>query len=129
MQIIYLESKKEKIKLFIGDGQYEEIQVVTENNELIASITDEDVIEKTGYKVICVPYGKTWGDREFLQTGCSKLTDIIYKHGNDITASFNITGALKTQDDIEEYKEIAEYVVSCVHNKVKELRMRKGYSV
>jgi len=32
-----------------------EIQILTVCNELIASITDENVIEKTGYKVVCVP--------------------------------------------------------------------------
>ncbi len=39
----------------ISNQQYSEIQILTEENELIASITDEDVIEKSGYKVICVP--------------------------------------------------------------------------
>lgn len=78
-------------------------------------------------EISCTPSGKKWNDREFLQTGCSKLTDIIYKHGNDITASCNITGELRTQEDIDEYKEIAEYVVSCVHDKVRELRLKKGH--
>lgn len=39
----------------IADKEYSEIQIVTVDNELIASITDEDVIEKSGYKVVCVP--------------------------------------------------------------------------
>lgn len=41
----------------ISDQEYREIQIVTEDDELIASITDEDIIEKDGYKVVCVPAG------------------------------------------------------------------------
>jgi hypothetical protein len=43
------------IKLLVGNKEYSEIQILTEENELIASITDKDVIEKDGYKVVCVP--------------------------------------------------------------------------
>lgn len=39
----------------ISDKEYAEIQILTKDNELIVSITDENVIEKDGYKVICVP--------------------------------------------------------------------------
>ncbi len=39
----------------IGDKEYSEIQITTEEDELIASITDEDIIGKNGYKVVCVP--------------------------------------------------------------------------
>lgn len=39
----------------IGENEVKEIQIVTDDNELIASITDEDIIEKSGYKVVCVP--------------------------------------------------------------------------
>lgn len=45
------------IKVKISDQEYREIQIVTEVDELIVSITDEDVIEKDGYKVVCVPVG------------------------------------------------------------------------
>lgn len=38
----------------IGDKEYKEIQIVTEDNELIASIADSDVIEKGGCKVVFV---------------------------------------------------------------------------
>ncbi len=41
--------------MVISDKEYSEIQIVTKDNELITSITDEDVIEKDGYKVVCVP--------------------------------------------------------------------------
>lgn len=41
--------------MIISDKQYSEIQILTEDDELIASITDENVIEKSGYKVVCVP--------------------------------------------------------------------------
>lgn len=41
--------------MVISDRQYSEIQILTEDDELIASITDENVIEKSGYKVVCVP--------------------------------------------------------------------------
>lgn len=38
-----------------NNKEIKEIQVITEENELIASITDENIIEKDGYKVVCVP--------------------------------------------------------------------------
>lgn len=41
--------------MVISDKEYKEIQIITNDSELIASITDEDVIEKDGYKVVCVP--------------------------------------------------------------------------
>lgn len=39
----------------IGENEIKEIQVITGDNELIASVTDKDIIEKSGYKVVCVP--------------------------------------------------------------------------
>ncbi len=39
----------------IGENEFKEIQIVTDDNELIASITDKDIIGKSGYKVVCVP--------------------------------------------------------------------------
>ena len=42
--------------LIISDKEYREIQIITEDDELIVSITDEDIIVKDGYKVVCVPY-------------------------------------------------------------------------
>lgn len=39
----------------IGGNEIKEIQVLTHGNELIVSITDEDIIGKSGYKVVCVP--------------------------------------------------------------------------
>lgn len=41
--------------MLIGNKECSEIQILTEENELIISITDENVIEKSGYKVVCVP--------------------------------------------------------------------------
>lgn len=41
--------------MIVADKECSEIQIVTKDNELIASITDADVIEKDGYKVVCVP--------------------------------------------------------------------------
>lgn len=41
--------------MVISDKEYSEIQILTKDNELIASITDEDIIEKKGCKVVCVP--------------------------------------------------------------------------
>ena len=40
--------------LIISDKEYREIQIITEDDELIVSITDEDIIVKDGYKVVCV---------------------------------------------------------------------------
>ena len=39
----------------LNNKEIKEIQIITDENELIASITDEDIIEKDGYKVVCVP--------------------------------------------------------------------------
>jgi len=41
--------------VIISDKEYKEIQIITNDGELVASITDEDVIERDGYKVVCVP--------------------------------------------------------------------------
>lgn len=40
--------------MIISDKEYKEIQIITNDGELVASITDEDVIERDGYKVVCV---------------------------------------------------------------------------
>lgn len=39
----------------IGGREYKEVQIITEEGELISSITDEDIIEKNEYKVECIP--------------------------------------------------------------------------
>lgn len=39
----------------IGGKEYIEIQVITDDGELISSITDEDIIARAGYKVECIP--------------------------------------------------------------------------
>lgn len=39
----------------IGEIKFKEILVLTKNDELVASITDESIIEEDGYKVVCVP--------------------------------------------------------------------------
>ena len=39
----------------IAGKEYKELQVLKDDEELIISITDENVIEKEGYKVVCVP--------------------------------------------------------------------------
>lgn len=54
MLIGYTELRKEIDDLIISDKEYREVQIITEDNELIVSITDEDVIVKEGYKVVCV---------------------------------------------------------------------------
>lgn len=41
--------------MVIADKDYAEIQIITKDNELIASITDLDIIQKTGYVVVCIP--------------------------------------------------------------------------
>ena len=47
--------EKQNHGLSVKGEKVKEIQILTVCNELIASITDENVIEKTGYKVVCVP--------------------------------------------------------------------------
>lgn len=44
----------------IAGKEYKELQVLADNDELIVSITDENVIEKEGYKVVCVPVNNHW---------------------------------------------------------------------
>lgn len=39
----------------ISGKEYKELQVLTDDEELVISITDENVIEKEGYKVVGVP--------------------------------------------------------------------------
>lgn len=39
----------------LNNKEIKEIQIITDENELIASITDENIIEKDSYKVVCVP--------------------------------------------------------------------------
>ena len=41
--------------MIISNKEYREVQIITEDDELIVSITDEDVIVKDGYEVVCVP--------------------------------------------------------------------------
>lgn len=41
--------------MVVGNKKCSEIKILTDENKLIASITDEDIIEKSGYKVVCVP--------------------------------------------------------------------------
>lgn len=41
--------------MVINETEIEEIQVITSKNELIASITDKNIIEKDNYKVVCIP--------------------------------------------------------------------------
>jgi hypothetical protein len=48
-------SGKEVEKLIIGNKEYSEIQVTDEEGGLIASITDENIIEEKDCKVVCVP--------------------------------------------------------------------------
>ena len=50
-----MELRKVSEDLIISDKEYREIQIITENDELIVSITNEDIIVKDGYKVVCVP--------------------------------------------------------------------------
>ena len=47
------------IEIVIDGKEYKEIQILTKDNELLVSITDENIIEKDGYKVVCVPGGVT----------------------------------------------------------------------
>lgn len=40
----------------IGDKEYSEILVTDAENNLLASITDKDIIEEKDCKVVCVPF-------------------------------------------------------------------------
>lgn len=39
----------------ISENEYSEIQILGPDSELIASITDRDIIVQNEYKVVCVP--------------------------------------------------------------------------
>lgn len=39
----------------ISENEYSEIQILGLDSELIASITDRDIIVQNEYKVVCVP--------------------------------------------------------------------------
>jgi hypothetical protein len=39
----------------IGDKEFKEIIVTTKDDELIALINDENIVEEKDFKVICVP--------------------------------------------------------------------------
>lgn len=39
----------------IGGKEYSEIIIVDDQNTLLVSITDENIIEKSNCKVVCVP--------------------------------------------------------------------------
>lgn len=55
LKIYFRMRRKWGEKMEIGDKEIKELYVTTEKNELIVSITDENVIEKEGYKVVRVP--------------------------------------------------------------------------
>ena len=50
----YLFGIEEVKKMKISENEYLEIRVVGSDNELIASITDTNIIVLDGYKVVCV---------------------------------------------------------------------------
>lgn len=74
---------------------------------------------------IC-PEEKSWTDRDYLETGATRLTNIMYKHGRDLSNSKNISSAVENESDLQEYEEIANYVMDCMVTKIAELRRRHG---
>lgn len=56
IQTFYSEHQRREVdKIQIGGKDIKEILVMSGDNELIISITDDDMIGKEGYKVVCVP--------------------------------------------------------------------------
>lgn len=47
--------REEMSKVKIGEKEYLEIHIMDANGGLIASITDENIIEEKNCKVVCVP--------------------------------------------------------------------------
>lgn len=74
---------------------------------------------------ICPPE-KTWTDYDYLESGTMRLTNIMYKHGRNLSNSKNIASAVETEADMQEYEEIANYITDCMVDKIKELRERHG---
>lgn len=72
------------------------------------------------------PDGKSWSDRDYLETGATRMTNIIFKHGRDISNSKNIFSTVTCEADLIEYEEIANYVMETMVKKVAELRKRHG---
>ena len=52
---MHYSAERRVVKLKIGDKEYSEILVTDNENRLLASITDEDVIAEKDCKVVCVP--------------------------------------------------------------------------
>lgn len=62
----------------IGDKQYSEIIISDKEDTLIASITDEDIIEEKDYKVVCVPINKELeNNSDFLDKAIEKANRLI----------------------------------------------------
>lgn len=74
---------------------------------------------------IC-PEDKSWSDRDYLETGATRLTNIMYKHGRNLCNSNNIASAVENDTDLQEYEEIANYIMDCMVTKIAELRRRHG---
>lgn len=47
--------KRKVIKVKIGEKEYSEILIIDSENNLLASITDENIVEEKNCKVVCVP--------------------------------------------------------------------------
>ena len=47
--------REEAENVRIGNQEIKELQVINTEDDLIISITDDDMIELDGYKVVCVP--------------------------------------------------------------------------
>lgn len=72
------------------------------------------------------PDGKSWSDRDYLETGATRMINIIFKHGHNVSNSKHLACVVENEADLMEYEEIANYVMDTMVSKITELRKRHG---
>lgn len=72
------------------------------------------------------PDGKSWSDRDYLETGATRMINIIYKHGRNVSNSKHLASTVENEADLTEYEEIANFVMDTMVSKITELRKKHG---
>lgn len=72
----------------INKDLYKEIQLLTKNDELIASITDENIICENAHKVVCIPKGEI----EVKRAGVDLPCEFDWKKYTCVTVKKEIDG-------------------------------------
>lgn len=72
----------------INKDLYKEIQLLTKNDELIASITDGNIICEVAHKVVCIPKG----EKEAKRAGADLPCELDWKKYTCVTVKKEIDG-------------------------------------